>query len=119
MLLRASGERGEADLDMKVVMGQSEDADGGIPNGARLRRFAVAMLGDDPDELAAARDELAAAVGNARAAQAAGIVAGFDAINRVADATGIALDTRSQAATRALVADLALESMRSDVTVTG
>ena len=117
MLLRASGERGEADLDLQVVVGRARDADGGIPHGARLRRFAVAALGNDPEELAAARGDLVAAVGPARAAQAAGIVAGFDAINRVADATGIALDARSQAATQDLVADLDLERMRSDVSV--
>ena len=119
MLLRASGEHTAAELDLRVVVGSSDDADGGITHGAPLRRFALAVLGDDPVELAAAREVLVDAVGALRAAQAAGIVAGFDAINRIADATGISLDTRSQAATRDFVAELDLERMRSDVGVAG
>ena len=115
MLLRASGEQAAGDLDLQVVVGRSTDADGGIAHGAQLRRFAVAVISADPQQIVAAREALVVAVGTERAAQAAGIVAGFDAINRVADATGIALDRRSEGTTLDLVEDLELAGMRNDV----
>jgi hypothetical protein len=117
MLLRASGEQTAEGLDLRIVVGQSADAEGGIPHGALLRRFVVAVIGDDPGELVGAREALVAALGSERAGQAAGIVAGFDAINRIADATGITLDQRSERATRDLVEQLDLGEMRSDVSV--
>ena len=47
------------------MVGDGAPSDGGIPNGARLIRFATAVLGNEPEELAAARDDLAAAMGGA------------------------------------------------------
>lgn len=91
MLLRESSERAELDADLQIVRGEAANPDGGIPNGAALRRFAEALVTGSP-ELAAARSALCEAVGPERAAHAAAVVACFDGINRVADATGIKLD---------------------------
>lgn len=59
--------------------------------GIELRRFCLAVLGVEGD-VDVARQDLLAVVGEAATAEAAGVVAQFDAINRVADATGTQLD---------------------------
>jgi hypothetical protein len=74
------------------MVGDGAPSDGGVPNGARLIRFATAVLGDDAGELAAARDDVAAAMGGAALTDTAAVAALFDAIDRVADATGIPLE---------------------------
>lgn len=81
---------------MRVATGRAEDPDGGVPGGAALRRFAVAVL-SDADDLADARAALIESVGESATAQAASIVGCFDGLNRVADATGIRLDPESEA----------------------
>ena len=112
MLLRESSEHAGLETDLQVVRGRAEDPDGGVPHGALLRRFAEAVLAD-ADDLAASRDALIGAVGPAPAAHAAGVIASFDAINRVADSTGIDLDVPSQARAGDLIESLGLEAMRS------
>ena len=67
-----------------------------MPEGAALRRYAKAVLERSAD-LDSARAALVAAVGESATVQAASIVACFDGINRVADATGIRLDPESEA----------------------
>ena len=79
-----------------MATGTAETEDGGIPSGALLRRYALAIL-TDADDLVAARDATIAEIGVEATVQAASIVAGFDGINRVADATGIRLDSESEA----------------------
>ena len=83
-----------ATADVRIATGESEDADGGVEHGAALRRFAKAIL-ERSDDLVPARDALVAALGESEAVMAASIVASFDGINRVADATGIRLDTEN------------------------
>lgn len=78
-----------------MATGTAETDDGGVPEGAVLRRYAKAIL-ERSDDLAPARDALVAALGESEAVMAASIVASFDGINRVADATGIRLDTENK-----------------------
>ncbi|MDJ0866250.1 MAG: hypothetical protein QNK03_09095 [Myxococcota bacterium] len=113
-LLRESSRSQATGLDVRVVIGESDDADGGLPDGAALRRFAMAVLGDSADELAAARAALVDAVGPERAGQAARIVASFDGINRVADATGIRLDAEVEASAGDLIEELRFAEVRTD-----
>ena len=60
--------------------------------------FAEAVLSPDDSTLAQARDALTAALGPAGLADAAGVVGLFNAIDRVADATGIPLEPEKAAA---------------------
>ena len=72
--------------------GLSSDDDGGIGHGRLLARFAEAVLGEDDAELSAVRDQLRNAMGEAALIDTAAVAALFNAIDRVADATGIPLE---------------------------
>jgi hypothetical protein len=110
MLLRESSQRAELDADVRIVRNAADDPDGGVPHGAALGRFAEALVTGSP-ELASARSALCRAVGPGRTAHAAGIVASFDGINRVADATGIRLDAASEARAGDLIETLELTEL--------
>jgi hypothetical protein len=85
------------------------DGDGGIIHGRSLIAFAEALLGDDDDALRKAREALWTALGPAGLADAAGVVGLFNAIDRVADATGIPLEPEKAAATADFRATLDLD----------
>jgi hypothetical protein len=89
--LRASGQKSGNDYDLAAAVGRAK-GDGGVPGGALLRDFADAILGGDGDRLSAAREACRAALGDAGTVDAAAVAAQFDAIDRVADATGMYLD---------------------------
>ena len=55
-------------------------------------RFAEAVLGDDAAELARVRAEMIAKLGPAGLVDAAAVAGLFNAIDRVADATGIPIE---------------------------
>jgi hypothetical protein len=75
------------------------DGDGGVPHGRLLVAFAEAALGDDDIALMRARGALQAVLGPAGLVDAAGVVGLFNAIDHVADATGIPLEPEKAAAT--------------------
>ena len=91
MLLRASGLTQNRAYDLNSVTGAVQD-DGGVAHGRRLVEFAEAELGEDEKTLTRARAALRAGIGPAGLADAAGVVGLFNAIDRVADATGIPLE---------------------------
>lgn len=76
---------------------------------ARLTAFADAALTGDPQSLAAARATLAAALGEPAMIDAAAVIAGFDGITRIADATGIPLEPPKAEAVADLRATLGLD----------
>ena len=69
-----------------------------MPHGDLLVEFAEAVLGEDDSALANARNALMAALGPAGLVDAAGVVGLFNAIDRVAGATGIPLEPEKAAA---------------------
>ena len=83
------------------MTGSDAAAGGGVENGAMLNRFATAVLRPDAAELAAARRDIADAMGGAALTDTAAVAALFDAIARVADATGIPQEDSKAAATAA------------------
>jgi hypothetical protein len=97
-LLRASGETKSERYDLALINGAG-DGDGGVPHGRLLVAFAEAALGHDDRALDAARQALVAALGGAALVDAAGVAGLFNAIDRVADATGIPLEPEKAAAT--------------------
>ena len=81
------------------MTGAGADDDGGIENGALLVRFASAVLGTDAAELAAARTAVTEAMGGEALTDTAAVAALFNAIDRVADSTGIPLEEKKAALT--------------------
>ena len=90
------------------MKGNTSD-DGGIPHGRLLIEFAEAVLGGNDRELDRARDVLAGAVGAAGFVDAAGVVASFNAVVRVADATGIPLENFKSEQFTAVRAELGVD----------
>ena len=91
MLLRASGRTYDKTYHLAAVTGTPQ-GDGAVPEGAQLVAFAEAVLGDNDAKLARAREALMTALGPLGLVDAAGVVGLFNAIDRVADATGIPLE---------------------------
>ena len=96
MLRESSKITGET-YDLSLLTGGS--GDGNIPHGALLVAFADAVLGSDAARLAAIRSEIRAKMGDAALVDAAAIAATFNAIDRVADATGIPIEDAKAEAT--------------------
>ena len=96
MLLRASGRTDDKTFDLTAVTGAAV-SDGGVPQGDLLVAFAEAVLGDDHAAVARAREALMTALGPPGLVDAAGVVGLFNAIDRVADATGIPLEPEKAA----------------------
>lgn len=67
------------------------DADSGVPHGRLLLAFAEAAVADAED-LKARRDAVADALGQDATIDAAAVIAIFQAVVRIADATGIPLE---------------------------
>jgi len=108
LLLRASGRTYDRTYDLAAVTGAADSA-GGVPEGDQLVAFAEAVLGEDDAALAWARNALAAALGSPGLVDAAGVVGLFNAIDRVADATGIPLEPEKAAASADFRAALDLD----------
>jgi hypothetical protein len=89
-LLRESSKTKGENYDLTLLTGTG--GDGSIPHGALLVQFAEAVLGRDDERLAAIQSEIRAALGDAALVDAAAIAATFNAIDRVADATGIPIE---------------------------
>jgi len=98
------------------VTGAAED-DGGVSHGRLLVEFAEAVLGEDERALTRARAALSEALGPAGLADAAGVIGLFNAIDRVADATGIPLEAEKLEASADFRAALGID--RFDVGARG
>lgn len=93
-------------------MGKAAD-DGGIRHGRLLVEFAEAVIGDDDARLQAVRSRLADAAGAEALVDAAAVVALFNAIDRVADATGTPLEEAKATASVDFRASLGIDSFYS------
>lgn len=114
MLLRASGDHSGAEIDLNAVIGAAE-GDGGIPNGALLGQFAAAAIGNDEIALASIRSEILEILGPAALVDTAAIVSTFNAIDRIADSTGIPIDEVRLAPTADLRDQLGINDFPSRV----
>lgn len=112
MLLRASSQHRGQTVDLQSVIGAA-DGDGGVFKGDLLVPFAEAILGEDPDLLIEARQAVSEALGEAAMVDAAAVAAGFNGIDRVADATGIPIDEERVSSTASLRRDLGIDMFPS------
>jgi hypothetical protein len=79
-------------------MGEAGD-DSGIPHAAILIEYAEAILDPDDARLERARQAVVDAMGEAALVDAAAVAGNFNAIDRVADSTGIPLEAEKAAMT--------------------
>jgi len=106
-LLRESSQHSGNDIDFNAVLGKT-DGDVGIPHADILVEFTEAVWGDDDARLTAARRAIVDVMGEAALVDASGITATFNAIDRVADSTGIPLEDFKAEETADLRDDLGL-----------
>jgi hypothetical protein len=108
-LLRASSQHSGQGYDLRAVTQGAAVGDCGIPEGGLLIEFAETILGGDEVRLARARAAIVAAMGAAALVDAAGIAGLFNAIDRVADATGAPLEETKAADTASLRAAIGID----------
>lgn len=110
MALRASSP--QADLE-EAVWGDA-DADTGVERSAELRAFAKAAIGREDAKLDETRSLLLAEIGPQAVSDAAGVIAFFNAVDRIADATGTFLDPAMQMAADMMLDGLDLEKLKAE-----
>lgn len=86
-------EKTGADIDLDGLTDPNCTHLEGIPHADVLLRFANAFMGTDADALALARDALANEMGSAAMVDAAGVASNFQRMVRIADSTGIRLES--------------------------
>ena len=99
MLLRRSGEISEESYNLSGVLG---DDDVGVEDEGLLVAIAEAVFAGDPIDLAHLRAEAVRTIGAEKFVDAIGIASGFNGITKVANATGIPLDTKTEEVTASL-----------------
>jgi hypothetical protein len=109
VLLRVSSESRSEAVDLRAVTGGGALA-GGVPGGEALCAFAEAAVAGDPSALAAARERVRAELGEAALVDAAGVIANFERMVRIADGTGIPLDRPVALVTADLRAELGIDA---------
>ncbi len=96
-MLRESGQQTGDDYDLGAVNGGR--GDGGVIAGAALVAFAEAVVAGVAGDIQSARRAVIQALGPAAMVDAAAVIAQFNAIDRVADATGTPLEPAKAEAT--------------------
>jgi hypothetical protein len=89
-LLRESSKATGENYDLTILTDGS--GDGNIRHGRLLVEFADAVLGSDDAHLLDIRSEIRTKMGDSALVDAAAIAATFNAIDRVADSTGIQIE---------------------------
>lgn len=112
-MLRVSSQTTNDSYDLSAILRGASHGDGsGVPHGAELLRFADAVVERDANDIAAARDQVTEVAGQAAMVDAAGVIANFHRMTRIADGTGIALDQRMLEASVDLRSDLGIDRFR-------
>jgi hypothetical protein len=111
-MLRASAEVSRADVDLQLVSGESTDSSS-IEYSNELMSFATAVASRDEAELADARDKLLAASSAEVLVDAAAVAGNFQRMVRIADSTGIPLDSERMDMYRGAIDALELRRFKS------
>lgn len=111
-MLRESAPKDGAGYDLASVMGLGEGG-GGIAHGEALIAFSEAVIKGGETELTATRAAVIDSLGDAALVDAAAVVAIFDAIDRVADATAIPLENQKLEEMSNFMSEFEIESFWS------
>jgi hypothetical protein len=112
-MLRASVEAKQGRVDLRAISEGAKDDTAGVAHAAELTAFAEAAVRGDPAAIASARAALRARAGSETVVDAAGVIANFERMTRIADATGIPLDDAPRLAAHDFVASLGLDAYAS------
>jgi hypothetical protein len=104
-------------VDLGAVHGAESDA--GVRHGARLLAFTEAVMGDDEAALARERAAARGVLSPDCFVEVAGVIAAFNVVDRIADATGIPLDDMMLAASADLRDQLGLARFASAANTPG
>jgi hypothetical protein len=111
-LLRESSKARGEEYDLNLLIGG--EGDGNIAHGRLLVDFADAAIGQDAGALARAREQIRSLMGDAALVDSAAIVATFNAIDRVADSTGIPIEQGKAASSEDIRASLGINAFAED-----
>ncbi|MDE0155325.1 MAG: hypothetical protein OXS28_06970 [Gammaproteobacteria bacterium] len=81
---------------MRLAVDGSNGSDGGVAHGALLSDFATAAVTGDDSALERTRREILNKLGQEELVDAAALVAHYEKMDRIADATGLPLDAPMQ-----------------------
>ncbi|MDE0513915.1 MAG: hypothetical protein OXI88_19295 [Gammaproteobacteria bacterium] len=81
---------------MRLAVDGSNGSDGGVAHGALLSDFATAAVTGDDTALERTRREILNKLGQEELVDAAALVAHYEKMDRIADATGLPLDAPMQ-----------------------
>lgn len=109
-LLRESGRQSGEAHNLSAVLDGSPISS--LPHAEQLLAFADSALGTDIALLKRCRNELTAAVGAAAVGDAAAVIAAFNGITRIADATGIPLEDAKAASTADFRTELSIDDFQ-------
>lgn len=107
-----------ATVDLSAVNG-GVASDAGVRHGDRLLSFTEAVMADDDTTLDRERAALRAVLSPEEFVDAAAVVAAFNVVDRVADATGIPLDDMLLAMSADIRPGLGLERFASAANTPG
>src|SRR5438552_14693346 len=93
-MLRASGQMVGETVDLAAVT-ETAAGDAGVEHGGRLLAFTDAAMGEDDALLDRERRALCAVLSPEAFIDACALVAAFNVVDRIANATGIPLDRKS------------------------
>lgn len=84
------------EVDLRLAVEGSNGSDGGVAHGALLSNFATAAVTFDDPALERTRREILDKLGPEELVDAAALVAHYEKMDRIADATGLPLDAPMQ-----------------------
>src|SRR5262245_41648854 len=111
-MLRVSSQASGETVDLRAVVGRG-DPDSGVRHGRLLVAFTEAAQAEDDQALGQARAALRAVLPDAAFVDTCAVIAAFNVVDRIADATGIPLDPALQALGGDLREPLELSRFRS------
>ncbi|MEM9407628.1 MAG: hypothetical protein AAGA81_16440 [Acidobacteriota bacterium] len=108
-MLRASGQAHDEKYELSAIVDGSDGDDSGVPHSALLVRLAEALVGRDEEALARIRREILEAMGAEQLVDSMAVAANFQRMVRIADGTGIPLDSAALQVTEDLRSELGLD----------
>lgn len=108
-MLRASIETDGAEVDYRGIADAESAEESTLPGASALIGFVEAAMSTDREATAAARERVRRELGSDALVDAAAIIGNFERMTRIADATGIPLDTSVKVMTESIREELGID----------